>query len=361
MKNNMNLDSKNKEWKEFVFEQLFDIDSTSSGIDRNKLIKGKGVIPYLTRSEKDNGLDSFICKQSDKYKTDDANVITVGLDTQTVFYQPNKFYTGQNVQVLKCEYLNKENAQFLIPLIKRQMEKFNWGGNGATLTRLRRSKLLLPVNKKGEPDFEFMEAFMKQKEREKFQEYDNYIRKRIKELKKFTNVEPIAEKEFLEFEIEKLFEVKSGKRLTKADMKKGNKPFIGATDSNNGITEFVSNNNASEDSNVLGVNYNGSVVENFYHPYKAIFSDDVKRLSFKEIEDNKHLFLFVKTQILKQKTKYQYGYKFNGTRMNRQKIMLPVNDQSEPDYDYMENYMKQLEYKKLNEYLTKKEKLNANA
>ncbi len=62
----------------------------------------------------------------------------------------------------------------------------------------------------------------------------------------------------------------------------------------------------------------------------------------------------MKTQILKQKAKYPYGYKFNGTRMNRQKIMLPVNNQNEPDYGYMENYMKQLEYKKLNEYLKKK-------
>ena len=135
-------------------------------------------------------------------------------------------------------------------------------------------------------------------------------------------------------------------------MVQGKKPFIGATDSNNGITVFVSNTNKSEDSNVLGVNYNGSVVENFYHPYKAIFSDDVKRLSFREVKGNKHLFLFVKTQILKQKVKYQYGYKFNGERMNRQKIMLPVNDKNKPDY--MENYMKALEYKKLNEYLTRK-------
>ena len=34
----------------------------------------------------------------------------------------------------------------------------------------------------------------------------------------------------------------------------------------NGITNFVSNSNDSLDSNVLGVNYNGSIVENFYHP-----------------------------------------------------------------------------------------------
>lgn len=178
----MNLDLKNKEWKEFVFEELFDIQSTSSGIDRNKLINKKGVIPYLTRSEKNNGYDSFICQQSDKYKKDDANVITIGLDTQTVFYQPTEFYTGQNIQVLKCKELNREIALFLIPLIKRQMEKFNWGGNGATLTRLRRSKLLVPINEKEEPDFKFMESFIRVKEQELLNNYQSYISLRVSKL-----------------------------------------------------------------------------------------------------------------------------------------------------------------------------------
>ena len=31
--------------------------------------------------------------------------------------------------------------------------------------------------------------------------------------------------------------------------------------------------------------------------------------------------------------------------------MLPVNKNNKPDYDYMENYMKNLEYKKLSKYL----------
>lgn len=38
-----------------------------------------------------------------------------------------------------------------------------------------------------------------------------------------------------------------------------------------------------------------------------------------------------------QKAKYTYGYKFNGTRMNRQKILVPITDNGEPDYEYMEN------------------------
>ena len=122
----------------------------------------------------------------------------------------------------------------------------------------------------------------------------------------------------------------------------GNMPFIGATEFNNGITEFIGNTNNSLDENVLGVNYNGSVVENFYHPYQCVFSDDVKRFELKS-HANKWVYLFIKTMILNQKEKYQYGYKFNATRMAKQKIMLPIDSQGNPDWQFMENYIKQIE------------------
>ena len=108
----------------------------------------------------------------------------------------------------------------------------------------------------------------------------------------------LHDREWKEFRICDIFIIKAGKRLTKSDMTSGNKPFIGATDNNNGITEFVSNTNVSEDCNVLGVNYNGSVVENFYHPYTCIFSDDVKRFQTKQVQGNKYIYLFMKTVIL---------------------------------------------------------------
>ena len=160
----------------------------------------------------------------------------------------------------------------------------------------------------------------------------------------------LTDREWKEFFIEDIFEVKSGKRLTKSDMIKGDIPFIGATDSNNGITAFIANKNTSLDKNILGVNYNGSVVYNFYHPYTAVFSDDVKRLSFKEVEGNVYSFLFVKVLILQQKSKYEYGYKFNGERMKRQKIILPVDSKGKPDYFFMESFMKIKEDKLLKQY-----------
>lgn len=165
------------------------------------------------------------------------------------------------------------------------------------------------------------------------------------------------------FKIVDIFTISPGVRLTKADMIEGNIPFVGASDSNNGITTFCGNDNTSKDTNVLGVNYNGSVVENFYHPYTALFSDDVKRLHLRDVKGNKYIYLFIKQCILKQKKKFEYGYKFNGDRMKEQIIQLPILYDGTPDYSYMEEYMKQMEVKVLRRYKNylQTKKLEANS
>lgn len=162
---------------------------------------------------------------------------------------------------------------------------------------------------------------------------------------------PLTAVKWRPFFIKDIFTISPGKRLTKADMKPGEIPFVGATDSSNGVTNWVSEPNTSFDKNVLGVNYNGSVVENFYHPYGCVFSDDVKRLHLKHYQDGKYILLFIKAVILQQKSKYTYGYKFNGQRMERQKIVLPVDKLGKPDYAYMEQYGKQLMLQSYRRYL----------
>lgn len=172
-------DYRNKTWKEFLFGEYFSIESTNSGIDKSKLIKGEGKIPYITRTDVDNGIDSFVCIQTEKFKTDDANVITIGLDTQTVFYQPSPFYTGQNIQVIRHEKLNRYNALFLIVAIKKLVKKFSWGSYGATLSRLRKSKIYLPSTETGEIDFSYMTAYMQEKEQEILSSAINVLYKRL--------------------------------------------------------------------------------------------------------------------------------------------------------------------------------------
>lgn len=45
-----------------------------------------------------------------------------------------------------------------------------------------------------------------------------------------------------------------------------------------------------------------------------------------------------------------YAYKFNASRMKKQKMMLPINSDGNPDWDFMEQYMKRIE----NDLFTKK-------
>lgn len=349
----MNLNIKNLNWKEFYIGKIFQIYSTSSSIDKNKLNGQSGNIPYITRTDNNNGYDTFVGVQDERYTLDKKNVITIGLDTQTVFYQKVPFYTGQNIQILESAKLNEYNAKFIITLLKKQMEKFNWGGNGATLTRLKKTKILLPVNDFDEPDYDFMAGYIKQLENSKYNEYVNYIKTKLQNIGYVEKPVSLKDKHWKEFFIEDVANIISGQDIYESERIKGSIPYITATANNNGIGYFVGNSNFTLEKNCLSVNRNGSVGYTFYHHYKALYSNDCRKLRLK-YGINRYIGLFISIQITKQKDKYGYGYKMGTGRLKRQKIMLPINLDGTPDYGYMENYTKYLEYTKLQQYLALK-------
>ena len=78
----------------------------------------------------------------------------------------------------------------------------------------------------------------------------------------------------------------------------------------------------------------------------------VKRFKLKAISGTKYHYLFFKTVILQQKCKYAYGYKFNEQRMQKQMILLPVTNSGTPDYDFMEQYIKEREQKITQNYIS---------
>lgn len=350
----MNLND--REWREFIFDDVFQIDSTSSGIDKNKLVVKKGNFPYVTRTDKNNGIDFFVCEQEIRYKKDTQNVITIGLDTQTVFYQPNEFYTGQNIQILSNEKLNYFNAQFFIPLIKKQMEKFSWGSNGATLTRLKRSKLVLPSDKNNKPDYAFMEQFMRVKKQEKLEQYDNYIQKRLNESKDYKEVKSFNEKEWREFDLKEIFtNIQRGKRLKKDEHKTGKMPYTSSSAVNNGIDGFISNKDKVRIfRKCLSIANSGSVGATFYQHFSFVASDHVTKLQNEQF--NRYIYLFISSIIKRLSEKYSFNREINDKRIQREKIVLPINKKGEPDYEYMENYIKKIEFEKLNQYLPMKTK-----
>ncbi len=346
-----------KMWKRllaFDEEAPLCIKTTNSSIDGVRLIDDTDTtIPYITRSDSNNGLNRFVSEKNFIFGSDEGGCITVGLDTQTAFYQPHKFVTGQNIHIITGKNLNKEISQFILPILRQQMAaKFNWGGNGATLNRMKHLTIMLPFSDSGQIDYAYMDDYVKTKRNTMLNKYRNYAKKRIAELGDIVDVPALDEKEWDEFALCNIFTIESGKRLENRNKILGTRPFIGATDNGNGVTGYVANVNASLDSNVLGVNYNGAPCIAFYHPYECIFSDDVKRLHLKNREyNNKFILLFFTTAFAQQKGKYSYGYKFKEQRMMQQKLMLPVNENGDPDYAYMEQYIKNMMLKKYKQYL----------
>lgn len=334
------------EWKEIPVARLFEISGSKTTPKSTLEQIGNGKYPYVTTQTTTNGQAGYYNVSTEKGGVLTVDSAVAGFCT----YQANDFSASDHVEILTPKFsMNKYIALFLtVQINQNNQKKFSYGYK-ACQDRLREMSIMLPVNSKDEPDYKFMEDYIKERETKLKNQYKNYIKNTVNELQQKIN----EKKSWKDFELADIFNIKSGKRLTKLDMVPGSIPFVSAAAENNGVTNFIANKNDSMDKNVLGVNYdgNGGMVISFYHPYKTIFSDSVKRFHLKNITDNKYILLFCKISILMQRDKYRYGYKFNETRMKRQKIMLPVNSKGEPDYQYMEDYMKYLEQKKLLKYL----------
>lgn len=145
-----------------------------------------------------------------------------------------------------------------------------------------------------------------------------------------------------DFVLDNLFEVKKGKRVTKAARTPGNTRFIGASDKHNGITDhcdLVPNFEAG----TLTVPYNGSVGSAFYQDKPYFACDDIQVL-VPRTPMNKWVLLFIATMVRYEKGRFTYGYKWHMARMRKTTIKLPATSTGDPDWCFMESFMKGLPF-----------------
>ncbi len=161
------------------------------------------------------------------------------------------------------------------------------------------------------------------------------------------------------FRYDEIFEIKHGFYNKKPeDNPQGVIPFIGATDSNNGITSKCDyatieqtsktgdeNNAPIEDkifeANCITVSNNGSVGYAFYQPKQFTCTHDVNPLYLKGHLLTPNIALFLCTLIEKDRFRWAYGRKWRPVRMPKSRIKLPVTSSNNPDWEYIENYVKE--------------------
>jgi type I restriction enzyme M protein len=184
-----------------------------------------------------------------------------------------------------------------------------------------------------------------------FKDEELSIPKRIASLRMAPKPALIEEKKWKEFKLTDIFtQIQRGKRLKKDDHIIGAKPYASSTSLNNGIDGFIGNKESVRIfSNCLTLANSGSVGSTFYQPFEVIASDHVTKLENRAF--NKHIYLFIATLVERLSKKYSFNREINDTRIKKEKILLPINEYDNPDYEFMECYMKYIEYNKLINYI----------
>ncbi|RKI64562.1 hypothetical protein D7X55_17775 [Corallococcus sp. AB049A] len=310
--------------------ELFDV-SYGSKLDLNKMSTVRAGNPravnFVSRSSRNHGISAHVEMIPD-IAPFDAGLITVALGGTKLlssFVQERPFYTAQNVAVLRPKKaMTFAEAVYYCVCIRHNRFRYSAFGREANRTL----KTLEVPARNAVPTWVFDAPIGDMSE---------LRRPAGKPLHR-----PLTPAGWAWFQLQDLFEIKKGKRLTKLNMTPGTTPFVGAIDKNNGVSATVSQPPIHE-ANTITVNYNGSVAEAFYQPVPYWCSDDVNVL-YPKFELNPFRALFLTTVIRKEAYRFNYGRKWHLDRMRQSKIKLPATKRGEPDWTWIESFVRSLPY-----------------
>lgn len=153
------------------------------------------------------------------------------------------------------------------------------------------------------------------------------------------------------FSLNKLFDVESGKGRNIYDLEIGIQyelekyPYVSSIDKNNGVIGFISSENEElHNGNTITVNRTGSVGESFYQSFPYVASKDRVRVLIPKFNMNKYTGIFLASIIRLEKYRFNYGRTWGTERIQESEIKLPKDANGEPNWKFMEEYIKSVDY-----------------
>lgn len=338
-------------WKTFGFTEIFEV--CKGFYNKKPEPSGEGTIPFLSATSDNNGVTEHYTLEeiANATRTGDGHndplsrklfpghavCVTNNGSVGFAYYQAEQFTCSHDVNPLyrlDGEF-TEATGLFVASVIMK--DRYRWAyGRKWRPERMVHSTVDLPATPDGKPDWQWME---------------NYIKSLHSEPLTTQNVAHVASfdttvwKWFQLGGDDGLFEIRKGKRLTSDDQTEGDTPYIGAIDSNNGVSNRIGQN-PIHDGNTISLSYNGSVGEAFYQPTSYWATDDVNALYLRPEYGTlcPATGLFVCSVLKHDRYRYSYGRKWTLDNMNATKIKLPATSDGKPDWQWMENYIKSLPY-----------------
>lgn len=330
-------------WKEFCVGNLFDIHPTKAYKITNKdLLVENGENPVVVNSAYNNGVGGY----TNLDVTEKGNTITFS-DTTTadaIFYQESCFVGYPHVQGLypKCygDKWSKYSLLFFLAVFKKAsfVQNFDYA-NKFTRDLAKNIIVSLPSDSAGIPDFAYMEEYMKdifEKTRQKLLK-----QQKINPAKTFINVN-----DWKDFHLYDLFVIDSGTSLDKVKMGTNNPEinFVGRANANRGISCQVNKLPGIEpyESGTLTLSLGGAYLGSCFVQEKPFYTSQNVFVLIPKTNMSRMAKDFIATMIFKES---QIHYKAFIDELNRHikrdfVIKLPVNSEGNPDFAYMESYMK---------------------
>lgn len=309
--------------------ELFDVVYGHS-LELNRLSlmsKEDGGIAFVSRKMGDNGISAYVAPV-DGVTPAPAGELTCALSGNGVlstFLLDEPFYTGFHVARLKpLMALTKEQLLFYCYCIVSNRYRFSYGRQAN-----RTLKHIMVPEPHELPDY------VDQTDITRFDGCDSPANGEAPSALDVRNWKP--------FTLQDLFAVRKGQRLTKASMLPGTTPYIGASDTFNGVTAHIGQDPIHK-GGTISVSYNGSVAEAFYQPVDYWATDDVNVLYPKGFALTPATALFICTIIRMEKYRFNYGRKWHLERMREAVIKLPATTAGTPDWAFMEAFIKALPY-----------------
>ena len=152
---------------------------------------------------------------------------------------------------------------------------------------------------------------------------------------------PIDTKGWKYFKLSGFFQQERGKRLTKENRIEGGIPLATAGFSNEGIAIHVANDEMKTYRDALTIDM---FCNCFYRGYEFVCDDNILVLEPLFDGANQYNMLFLATVINADKYRYAYGRQYRQKDFREHVIQLPTDKSGNPDWEFMERYMKSLPY-----------------
>ncbi|MBR7068465.1 MAG: restriction endonuclease subunit S [Bacteroidales bacterium] len=128
-------------------------------IHAKSVIESPYGIPYVVRSKFNNGIKCRIAIQPE-YKPSPAGTISFGAENAAFFYQPEPYVSGRDIYYIDTTHLSKYACLFIASSLQTITHKYSYN-NGLFPDLLREEIITLPSTPDGNPDWDYMDAYMR--------------------------------------------------------------------------------------------------------------------------------------------------------------------------------------------------------